>query len=227
MALTDNLVSYYKLDESSGNAVDSVGSNTLTNTGTATYSAGKINNGVNLVSASSQYLIDTTPSGLPTSTSAFSVSLWLKATSWTGDSILFSWGTNPGTNQIVIRSNSSTTFGVGDTSTFKDFTVSTMSTGTWYHLVVTCAGSGSGISLYFNGSLISTSSTLTYSITNGYLQLGGAYLGAFSLWNGSEDEVGIWSRALTSGEVTQLYNGGAGNQYPFTSSNNSGFFNLM
>ena len=55
MALTDNLVSYWKLDESSGNAADSVGSNTLTNTGTATYAAGKINNGV-VVNGSSQRL---------------------------------------------------------------------------------------------------------------------------------------------------------------------------
>lgn len=46
MALTDNLVSYWKLDESSGNASDSVGSNTLTNNGTAGYASGKINNAV-------------------------------------------------------------------------------------------------------------------------------------------------------------------------------------
>jgi hypothetical protein len=43
MALTDNLVAYYKLDESSGNAADIVNSITLTNTST-TYGTGKINN---------------------------------------------------------------------------------------------------------------------------------------------------------------------------------------
>ena len=55
MALTDNLVSYWKLDESSGNAADSVGSNTLTNTNTVTYSAGKINNGADFERDSAQY----------------------------------------------------------------------------------------------------------------------------------------------------------------------------
>lgn len=34
--------------------------------------------------------------------------------------------------------------------------------------------------------------------------------------NGSIDEVGIWSRALTSGEVTSLYNGGSGLAYPLS-----------
>jgi hypothetical protein len=33
--------------------------------------------------------------------------------------------------------------------------------------------------------------------------------------DGQIDEVGIWSRALSSTEVTKLYNGGAGLQYPF------------
>ena len=31
---------------------------------------------------------------------------------------------------------------------------------------------------------------------------------------GSADEVAIWSRALTDGEITTLYNGGAGTQVP-------------
>jgi hypothetical protein len=36
-------------------------------------------------------------------------------------------------------------------------------------------------------------------------------------WQGSLDEIGIWSRALSATEVTSLYNAGvAGVQYPFT-----------
>jgi len=46
MALTDNLVSYYKLDESSGNAIDAHGDNDGTLTGNITQnSTGKINTG--------------------------------------------------------------------------------------------------------------------------------------------------------------------------------------
>ncbi len=32
--------------------------------------------------------------------------------------------------------------------------------------------------------------------------------------NGALDEIGLWTRVLTSTEVTQLYNGGAGLAYP-------------
>ena len=53
MAISDNLISYYKFDESSGNASDSVGSNTGTNTG-LTYSAGIINNGITSIGGSGQ-----------------------------------------------------------------------------------------------------------------------------------------------------------------------------
>ena len=46
MALIDNLVSYWKMDETgTGNAEDSHGSNTFTNVGPFTYATGKINNG--------------------------------------------------------------------------------------------------------------------------------------------------------------------------------------
>jgi hypothetical protein len=39
----------------------------------------------------------------------------------------------------------------------------------------------------------------------------GGYLSAF------QDETGVWSRKLSSTEINQLYNGGAGLQYPFGS----------
>ena len=44
MALQDNLLSYWKLDEYTGNASDIAGGKTLTNT-SGTYGSGKINNG--------------------------------------------------------------------------------------------------------------------------------------------------------------------------------------
>ena len=33
--------------------------------------------------------------------------------------------------------------------------------------------------------------------------------------DGSVDELGLWNRVLTSGEMTNLWNGGAGLTYPF------------
>lgn len=79
MALTDNLISYYKLDESSGNASDSVGSNTLTNVNSVVYATAKLNKGADLERSSSQYLsiADGSQSGLDI-TGNISVSAWIK-----------------------------------------------------------------------------------------------------------------------------------------------------
>lgn len=42
-------------------------------------------------------------------------------------------------------------------------------------------------------------------------------------WDGLIDEVGLWGRALTSGERTTLYNAGAGLAYPFSGGAVAGF----
>lgn len=226
MALTDNLVSYYKLDESSGNAADSVGSNTLTNNGGATYSAGKINNGVSLASASSQYLQNATPTGLPTGSSAFSVSLWLKKTTNPGAGVKHGqvyFGTNATRQLCYVEMDGN--IGSGNQVTFATFaddinSVATLTTGTWYHIVATYDGSVT-TKLYVDGSLDTTrtlATALNIVINAGGLIVGADYLaGAVGGYdNGMIDEVGIWSRALSSTEVSELYNGGAGLQYPFT-----------
>ena len=54
----------------------------------------------------------------------------------------------------------------------------------------------------------------TVAMTEAWLGTRG-FGGASQYFAGTIDEVGIWSRALTSTEVTSLYNGGAGFQYPF------------
>jgi hypothetical protein len=91
----------------------------------------------------------------------------------------------------------------------------TPSTATWYHIsVVYNAAAGTAL-FYVNGSQQGTTQTgMETSIFNGgdALWIGrgeGKYL------DGVMDELGIWSRALTSTEVTSLYNGGSGLQYPF------------
>lgn len=70
--LSDKLIGYWALNESSGNASDSSGNNlTLTNNGTTTFTTGKFSNGSEHVPASSQYFSTaTTISGIRT------VSFW-------------------------------------------------------------------------------------------------------------------------------------------------------
>lgn len=230
MALTDSLVSYWKLDESSGNASDSVGSNTLTNNNTATYGAGKINNGVDLEAGSSQYLsiADASQTGLDF-TGDFSLAGWLKfeSTPTSGNNYaIFAKRDSMARSYMTIIDNVGGVLklalytGDGGGTNEESVTVDwTPSTATWYYYVVTFTSSDKSTRFYIDGSQQGTTQTLTRSPGNGSapyavgsFKSGGTH-GFF--FDGMIDEHGAWSRVLTSTEVTELYNAGAGLQYPF------------
>jgi hypothetical protein len=210
------VVAYWKLDESSGNASDSVGSNTLTNTGTATYSAGKINNGVNFT-ATTMYLGKSSPTGLPSGTSAFTMATWVNFTNFSTARYFMSFGGTTNNTMPTIRCDSSTSWVIDDNGAGTAFpAVSAMSTGTWYHIVYTYPGSGNIYTAYLNGTSIGTAdNTRAPNMGTTNVSIGSNNnTSQSSNLVGSMDEVGIWSRALSSGEVSDLYNGGAGISYP-------------
>jgi hypothetical protein len=109
----------------------------------------------------------------------------------------------------------------------------TPSVNTWYFVVYTCDGTTA--KLYVNASqeggnvsqgLGEVASSPGFCI--------GAYLNAATpplannyFFKGYEDECFIYSRALTSTEISSLYNGGAGLQYPFTTGNPGAFFQFF
>jgi hypothetical protein len=226
--LTDNLVSYWKLDESSGNAADSVGDNDLTNNNTATYSAGKINNGVSLARTSSQYLNNTGECGVTASNVSFS--LWFKAANeptngaygtygygligartQTGGAIDYgiAYWNDSGTTKLKFWRNKP---GVGEYEL--PYSVA-LGTTNWHHIAMT--QDGTNLVGYLDGVQVGTSAL------NGVGSGGAA--GPFSVGrepvydikaDGQIDEVGIWSRALTATEVAGLYNDGLASQYAFT-----------
>ena len=226
-SLSTNLQAYYKLDESSGNAADSSGnSNTATNVNTATYSAGKINNGVSL-NGSSQYLLADDSATLSI-TGDLTLSGWVKfASIGAGNVALINkWNYTGSQRSFVLYSNNASfTFYVcsdgaaASTST----TVSwSPATATWYHVAVVYSAAAHTTKYYVNGTQQgATQDQVRTSIFEGTgkLSLGATYDstdGAAAFLNGMVDEVGIWSRALTSVEVTELYNNNLANAYPFT-----------
>lgn len=227
MALTDSLVSYYKLDESSGNASDSVASNTLTNNNTVTYAPEKINNGAVFAAASSQSLsiTDASQTGLDL-TGDFSFNFWFNPASQPGTDtaqVLFAkWLTtgNQRSYGFQYRDDGGTkNLGIvtsvdGSATTFNSVN-QTLTNGTLYMITVTKTGTSATI--YVNASSIGTAGTSAtqFNSTAGFYL--GSLDGTAQFLNGAEDEVGIWSRVITGTEITELYNGGAGNQYPFAS----------
>ena len=82
---------------------------------------------------------------------------------------------------------------------------STLNLNTWYQLVGTY--NGSELKLYLNGVLFNTVSTSLQLMPNSLTDLFiGCELSGFRFFNGKIDDIGIWNRALTQQEITQLYN---------------------
>lgn len=208
MALTDNILAYWKLD-ANGSALslaDSTGNgNTLTNSGGVGLGTGKIGGGASF-GGGAQYLQSSFAGNLG---SNFSISFWFNGTDATaGLNQLGQW-----TDSWVIGSNSSNgLYFISSGNGVFNFPISNAFDGSW-HFYTVISNNGSG-SLYVDGATdliihsfgtLTSSTPLTIGATEGYEN------STF----GQVDEVGIWSRALSAAEVTELYNSAAGNSYPF------------
>src|SRR3990167_10532803 len=225
MALIDDLISYWKLDEASGNATDSHGSNNLTDNNTVARVAAKINNGGDFEATASENfsIADGSQSGLDLSTD-FSISAWIKMESSTTEmGVVGKW--DLGVNQrswllTILADNKPQLYfsddGIGN-SGFKSDTA--LTDGVMAHVVVTVDISVPSATFYINGSAVADTATSTTdtSIHNGTapFALGSFYSSgsATGFYDGVLDEVGVWGRILTSDEVTELYNSGNGLPY--------------
>jgi hypothetical protein len=224
MALTDNIVAYYKLD---WNSNDSVGSNNGTDT-SVSYVAGKIGNAGSYNGTSSKTVIPNS-TGLNITGNQISFSFWINPTATqTNNWILFKgadnsqwvysmWFFSGADMKMCMRLNGSTTIWSGEVRSSWD-----VSLNTWTHI----AGiyNWSTQKIYINWTEVwSQNYSASLSSNTNDLILWYYFSQSFDFqW--LIDEVWIWSRALSSTEITQLYNGWAWLTYPFASSTNSAFF---
>lgn len=215
MSLLKSLVGYWKLDESSGNAADSSGNGfTLTNVGTATYAAGKINNGVSLASASTQSL-EIADQSLLSLVADFGISFWANFTTKaatmglvTIDDLSAGRSMNIHFDQTSDRLKAEAFGGGYHVVTANNH--GSISTGTWLHVMAWYQAGTLSISVN-NGTADTVSGagpidTATKFRIGGFTN-GGA--GAFT-FNGLIDEVGVWRRAFDADDRSRLYNGGLG-----------------
>jgi hypothetical protein len=223
MALSDNLVSYFKFDN---NVTDEVGSNSLTTTSGTSYVTGLLGDAIRFTTTG--YSNKTSASGFNTGTGPISFSFWIKATSWAASGAGY-WvmvvGNGSNTNDYVLAVSSGTStsqmrviIGNGSsTSTSGDVNCS-LSGSAWTHVVVT--RDGTAWQVYRNGSALSSgtySTNRTATASNRLQVRGGLNNGDPPNVQQDIDEVGIWNRVITADEVAELYNGGAGLAYPFAS----------
>lgn len=221
--LSTSLVSYWELEEASGTRVDSHGSNDLTDNNTVLSATGIQGTGADFETTNSEYLsiTDAAQSGLDL-TASQSYSFWVKfeslptsgnlmnlANKWTGGtdrSFLIDLYNNGGTTSLrFILYNSS-----ASTASY----VWTPSTGTWYHIVAVYDGPNTDSFLYVDGSQVASDTSSLSSVKNSNSDFViGSQNGSFWYFDGVIDEFGVWSKPLTSTEITDLYNSGSGIPY--------------
>lgn len=218
MSLLTSLVSYFKLDEASGDALDAHGSNNLTDFNSVGSAAGIIAGSRNFVRASSKFL-RTSMTPLVTATVPLSVSCWIRLTSGGINQNVLSGGTNASANFAwglgVTTANKLIFYASNGAGSFDNIIgSSTLSTGTWYHAVIVWR-SATDREIYLNAVSDGTGSTSRLPSAGADRFALGTYfdIGGSDYWNGDIDETGVWARELLAGEITDLYNGGAGLSY--------------
>ncbi len=229
-ALATNLVAYWKLDEASGTRNDSVGTNHLTSNNNVGQATGKHNYAANFVAASSQYL-SASSAIVPVGGSAgdFSISMWLNPVALNANQLLivqqsstprigdfYAYIDIGGGGKLYFARYRGTGGNLGDS---RDVAASNLSAGSWNHVVFTWAGGDGGTGhIFVNGSDITVNAVNNTNLGNfGNIpntSLGGPFANYY--FNGDQDSVGIWTRGISSSEVTTLYNSNAGCDYPFT-----------
>jgi hypothetical protein len=205
-------VAYWKLDEVSGSAVDFYTGNDLAETGVVDRPAGKINNGAELIPTGFETFSSADTADLSMGSNVdFSLSAWIKVDDLSTGRTFLSKNSSGHGYELTVTSGGKLRFQVW-TGGPSDFDSSaTLVVSTWYHVVATY--DQSNIRLYIDGSLDSTQSNTTdvpdeaNTFRIGYSEAAGSLA-----FDGLVDEIGIWKRALSGAEVTDLYNGGTGLQ---------------
>lgn len=226
MALTDWLQAYYKMDTGSWTtAFDSVWTNDWT-INWAIWTTWKINDGLNFdwVDDEVQIPHNTNLNWLTWLTLAW----WFKF-----DSISWSWNeyalidkrtsTEVKWNYWLYIASWVVQFRMYNTTNDTSNLIiwaTTISANTWYYMVATYDDSTWEENIYINGSndanAIRTSWIVSWSNNTQILRIWECWQSwDFSNLDWFADEVWIWNRALTSTEITELYNNWNGLQYPF------------
>lgn len=217
MALTDSLVSYWKLEEASGTRADSHGTNHLTDNNTVTQATGKLGNAAQFTAANSEWLSIADNASLSAGDTDFTLAAWVYLDSKSADRWFaakggeYMFGYRNGSDRlifIVAKAGNPTSITAG--------TFGSPPTATWLHVVGWHDAVADQIGIAVNAG---TANTAAYSAgvddSTSAFEVGRGDFFGLNYMDGRIDALGFWRRVLTAQERTDLYNGGAGLEYPF------------
>jgi len=222
--LTTNLVSYWNLNEASGTRVDSTATgNDLTDNNTVLSAAGKLGNAADFERDNSEYLSIADNASLSI-TGAVSISAWVNIESLNVMGIAGKYITagNLRSYQMHIDAVDQQEGYVSSdgTAVYTKQITAVPSTATWYHMVMVFVPSTS-LTMYRNGVALTQTAggTIPASIQDNtsLFQIGAGWATGDNNFDGLIDEVGIWSKALSTDEIADLYGEGTPPAYePWT-----------
>lgn len=195
------LVSYYKLDETSGNRADSIGSNTLVDNNTVLYGTGKVSNAADFESSNSEYLsiADASQTGLDLSGTDFTIACWIKPES-------------SGSQFFIDKDNDTLGYALqksaGDVPVFimRNLTLlatTTLSNGTWYFVVGVYDQATKRI--FVNSAQENSSAQTTDCGDNSDAFELGRVNASSNYYDGLMDELPIIKRWLRDEEIKTIY----------------------
>ncbi len=154
----------------------------------------------------------------PTGASARTISIWFyQDTSANADICGYGTNTVAGLFDIILYGGNVYVHGYG---AGQDYGKGAYTVGVWNHYVITYDGTTAkgyvnNVATPENTVTLSTGTTNTFKIGNGYFNIGN--------FNGKLSNCSIWNAALTSAQVSELYNEGV----PSNLNNHSAYSNLV
>lgn len=203
------LVAYYKFDESSWNATDSIGGFTLTNNWTATYGAWMLNNAVTTTTVWPKYMSSTSDLWLNGSSQNFTFAWWIRPTATIATQQVFFNHADAGQHNDIqfdwFSSNARfirTRLGAGSDicSVAQTFSIATV-------YCIICKYDWATLSLRINNWTATTAaSSWNWSAWGTDWFAIGSQIGGTTAYLWESDEFAIANRAWTAAEETLFYN---------------------
>jgi Concanavalin A-like lectin/glucanases superfamily len=218
--LLTGLVSYWKMDEASGDRLDVLGNNNLTPSGTVTSAAGRIGTAARCAAGSGLLSIADNIHQDFTAATGLTIAGWINIQSlgayrlpailakWTTSAVAFGLLYDTTSNGFRFDLSSSGTSTIPCVKV-----VDVIVPGQWYFVCGTWDGTTMSIS-------VNNGVPHTRPFAGPIARAAAAPLEIFGVLNTNLadcyiDEVGLWNRAFSPTDVGYLYNGGAGRTPPF------------